>query len=449
MERRLHHPAVETSSREAVLAGQFATLKRLLAKAWAENEFYRDKWRAAGVVLDKIRTLADFTAMVPTVEKQDFVEDQAMAPPFGRRHRHALSLNVPMIITNTSGTSGQGVEIHSQTAQEFKTTEHIYGYLMRWSGLVPSDRVFLTLPVTMMTGGRCEYHGAVGNGQTVFAVGNYDAPRKIELMRRYRPKALFGTTSYFGHLAALCPDPATLGTEVLLTGGEGAGFSWFERLEEMWGARIYDRYGSTQSRNDHMFSCEAGIGSRDRPGMLHNIDSLVLFEVVDPQTGKHVADGEMGEIVITSLYHTDTPLIRCRMRDRGIYREHRYCSCGRPFAGIEAASIGRLDDMRKVKGVNIWPQAVDGALFADQTLDEYQVVLTSDRNQADVATLRVAPKRILSDEEMEGYRRGLAERMRDTTGIQFVVEILAPGTIGRSEYKAKRWIDERSHAKRA
>lgn len=448
MNRRIYNAQIETLSREQILALQFQTLKSLLEKVWAENVFYRERWQRAGVSLDKINTIADFTARVPTVEKKDFVEDQMAEPPFGRRHRHALDLGVPMVITNTSGTSGQGVEIHAQTLEEFRTTEHIYGYLMRWSGLGQGDRVFLTLPITMMTGGRCEYHGAVAYGLSVFAVGNYDASRKLELMERYRPRALYGTTSYFGHLAAVSAEPSSLGTRVLLTGGEGAGFPWLQRLEEAWGAKVFDRYGSTQSGNDHMFSCEAGIGTTTRPGMLHNIDPLVLVEVVDPQNGKQVKDGESGEIIVTSLYHTDTPLIRCRMRDRGVWHDARYCSCGRPFAGIETASIGRFDDMKKVKGVNIWPQAVDGVLFADSLVDEYQVVLTSDRNEADVATLRVMPKRLLSAEDADGWRKDLATRVRARIGIQFAVEVLEPGAIGRSEYKAKRWLDERSHAKR-
>lgn len=446
MDRRLFDPAVETLGRDEVLARQFNSLKALIDKVWAENEFYRDKWRRNGVSPEKIETLADFTARVPTVEKADFVADQQAAPPFGRRHRHALELGQPLVITNTSGTSGQGVEIHAQTADEFRISERIYGYLMRWSGLVRGDRVFLTMPITMMTGGRCEYHGALAHDLSVFAVGNYDATRKLELMERYRPRALLGTTSYFGHLAAAHPDPSSLGTSVLLTGGEGAGFAWLQRLEESWGAKVYDRYGSTQSGNDHMFSCEAGIGTAERPGMLHNIDTLVLLEVVDSDTGRQVKDGEPGEIVITSLYHTDTPLIRCRMRDRGIWHEARYCPCGRPLAGVEVASISRLDDMKKVKGVNIWPQAVDGVLFADPLVDEYQVVLTSDAHEADVATVRVMPKRAVG--EAADWQRDLSAKLRAQVGINFTVEVLEPGAIGRSEYKAKRWIDDRTHARR-
>ncbi|MFQ6024114.1 MAG: phenylacetate--CoA ligase family protein [Acidiferrobacterales bacterium] len=446
MEKRIHNPRYESLKREEVTALQFERLTQLMEKTWTQNEFYRDRWRKAGVSPEMITSLDEFAARVPTVEKQDFIADQEADPPFGRRHAHALSLHVPLVVSNTSGTSGQGVEIHAQTRADFRETEEVYAFGLCWSGLRPGDGLFLTLPITVMPGGRCEYHGAVAFGLTVYAVGNYDAAKKLELLNRFRPVALFGTTSYFGHLAAVSErKPPSPGMRVLLTGGEGAGLAWLERLEDAWQAKVYDRYGSTQAGNDHMFSCEYGIGSRERPGMLHNIDPYVLAEVVDPNTGRHVKDGEEGEIVVTSLYHLDTPLIRCRMRDRAVWHEPAYCPCGRPFSGVEVTSIGRLDDMKKVKGVNIWPQAVDDLLFAQKQIDEYQVVLTSDAQEADVATIKVMPKQRLPAEEAGRFSEHLVDSLRERVGIRFAVEIVAPGTLSRSEYKARRWIDKRLH----
>lgn len=448
LDKRIYDAGLETLSREQVRSLQMERLRSLLTKVRRENEFYRARWGSAGAGVESIASLDQFAGEIPTVEKRDFVEDQQASPPFGLRHRHALDLRSPLIVSNTSGTSGQGVEIHAQTAEEFVGTGHIYGFHMRWSGLEKADGVFLTLPITVMSGGRCEFQGATAYGLTVYPVGNYDARRKLELMARYRPVALFGTTSYFGHLAAVAGERASrFGLRALLTGGEGSGFAWLERLEEAWGAKIYDRYGSTQTGNDHMFCCEAGIGTAGRPGMLHNIDPMVLIEVIDPQTGRQVRDGEAGEIIVTSLYHTDTPLIRCRTRDRGVWHEPEYCSCGRAFAGVEVASISRLDDMKKVKGVNIWPQAVDDVLFAEPLVDEYQVVLASDARSADIATVRVMPTRRLAEEDMSRWRQNLAESLNRRIGITFGVEVLAPGALARSEYKAKRWQDERSHVR--
>jgi phenylacetate-CoA ligase len=442
----IHDANLERADRATIRGLQFDKLRRLLEKAWSTNAFYRDRWRAAGVVLEEIGSLDAFSARVPVVEKADFMRDQEDEPPFGRRHAHVLESGAPYYVGLTGGTTGQGVEVHLQTADEMMGTAEVYAYYFAWAGVGRGDLVFLTMPVTMMGGGRIEYDGARANGLSVCAVGNYDAARKLELMRRFRPKALLGTTSYFGHLAAVSAEsPPSPGLAKLLTGAEGAGIAYLRRLEELWQAPIYDRYGSTQVGNDHMFSCEAGLGDPDRPAMLHNIDPMVLCEVIDPETGRHVEDGEAGEVVLTSLYHTATPLIRWRSRDRAVYRDPRTCACGRPFAGVEVASLNRADDVVKVKGVNIWPQAVEDTLFTEDLVDEFEVILASSDTEADLATARIMPVRPLTETESARLREALVGKLRRKAGISFEIELIAPGGLVRSEHKIRRWKDRRVH----
>lgn len=442
VERRFHDSNYELASRDDIRAGQFEKLKRLLDHVSATNDFYRERWRAAGVDLARIKSLADFAAAVPLVEKKDFVDDQANHPPFGSRLRHPLSLGERLEIYTTSGTSGQGVEIHAQTERELHAMEEIYRYHFRWAGLKRGDHIFLTLPITMLGGGRIECQGALGYGLTVYPVGNYDAQRKLDLMRRFKPVAIYGSTSYFGHLAAISSEnPPVPGLKSLLTGLEGVGFSYLERLQEQWKAPAADRFGCTQVRADFMFTCEHGIGKLARPGMLHSIDPYVLVEVIDPTTGRQVADGEFGEIVVTSLYHVDNPVVRCRLRDGGIYRPWNYCTCGRPFDGVEVASITRTDDVKKVKGINIFPQAVDDLMFGFPEVDEYQVVLSTSADHSDIATLLVMPKTPIWGLSREAFVKNVGEKLREKTGIRFAVQLA--DNIERSEYKARRWRDER------
>jgi phenylacetate-CoA ligase len=165
--------------------------------------------------------------------------------------------------------------------------------------------------------------------------------------------------------------------------------------------------------------------------------------VIDPKTGKHVKDGELGEIVVTSLIHTDFPLIRHAMGDVGVYREPRYCSCGRPFMGVEIGTVGRLDDMKKVKGINVWPQAVDEALFRHNGVDEYQVIVARDDSQADTITLQVMPKPDVAADQLSSLCRQIDDALRQRIGIGFQVVAVAPGELKHSEYKARRWIDRR------
>ena len=178
--------------------------------------------------------------------------------------------------------------------------------------------------------------------------------------------------------------------------------------------------------------------------MLHNIDPYVLTEVVDPATGRHVADGEAGEIVVTILYRHDAPIIRCRMGDRAVYRAPGYCACGRPFGGFEVASIGRMDDMRKVKGINVWPSAIDDVVFAFAAVSDYQVVLETGLAGQERAGLRVlcdASDPAAATLLQEQLARSVEERL----GIRFTVEMLEPGALQQVEWKAKRWIDRRDH----
>lgn len=443
---RIWDARYELADIETVRALQLRKLKEVFAHAWATNTFYRSRFLAAGVGVDDIATIEDFTTKVPTISKPDFLADQIEHPPYGSRHEHALSLGTSLFVYTTSGTSGQGQEIHMQTTEELETTNHqVYPYLFRWAGLERGDGLFLAMPISMLGGGRLEYHGALAYGLSVYPVGNYDAARKVELLKRFRPQAIIANTSYLGRLGALiegADDERTI--KALITGGEGSGVAWLERLQDIWDAPVFDRYGCSQTGNDHMFSCELGVGNRSRPGMLHNVDPLMLVEVVDPSTGRHVADGEEGELILTSLYRMDTPLIRCRVGDRAVYHEPGYCGCGRPFMGVEIASISRMDDMKKIKGVNVWPQAVDDVLFRVPEVSEYQVVLSSTHDGVDVVTLRAMTRDTLAEAGAAALQKRIASDVHERIGIHIDVELRGPGELQIDENKARRWLDQRS-----
>jgi phenylacetate-CoA ligase len=434
----IHNPRYEQLDPDAVRALQTERLRDVLAAALETNPFYREHWRRAGADVTRVDSLEALAALVPTVEKADFLADQREHPPWGERLAHAVSLREPLQVYTTSGTSGQGVEVHAQTPRELASMIEMYGYMFRWAGLEPGDLALLTLPLTMLGGGRIEWEGAVGYGLTVLPAGSYDAVRKLELLRQFRPKALYGSTSYFGHLAAIADtQPPCDSLEVLLTGLEGVGFSYLENLAASWQATVADRFGCTQLRSDFMFTCEHGIGSADRPGLLHNLDPFMITEVIDPETGRHVADGEFGELVVTSLYHLDNPVVRCRLRDGAIWHGPGYCPCGRPFGGVEVASVTRTDDVHKVKGVLVFPQAVDDLVFSFSEVDEYEVVLTSDAALSDVITLRVMTRTEVS----EGFGAEVARALHRKIGLHS--EIVLATDVPRSTYKARRWRDER------
>jgi phenylacetate-CoA ligase len=434
----------ETADRESIVALQWRKLQRVLSKAWYTNEFYQTRYQAARVDLANITSLEAFRRLIPTITKEDFLEDQQTDPPFGRRHAYARELEVPLIVTTTSGTSGQGQEMHLQTAEEIRLTGEIYSFHFRWANVNPGEQMFLAMPITMLSGGILEYHGGFVYGLTVYPVGNYDAARKVDLMQRFHPEVILTNTSYMGRLGAMiAPESRWSELKCLSTGAEGEGFTYLKRLEETWGAPVYDRYGSSQAGNDHMFTCDEGIGTESRPGLLHNIDPYMLVEVIDPQTGDPVDDGELGELVITDLYRTDTPVIRCRLKDMAVFHESGYCSCGRPFMGIETASVSRADGMIKIKGIGVWPKAVADTVFGFPEVEEYQVVISSGSEGTDKPLARLMTRDRTPSDRLVGLTERVRSALHDRIGIHFEVELVERGALELGEWKARRWVDER------
>lgn len=444
-ERHIHDARLETASAEDIRALQMQRVQTLLA-AGMSNPFYRKQWTEAGVQPDKIKTLEDFAAAVPTSNKAAFVNDQREHPPVGERGLAAYQRAESLFISTTSGTSGQGQEIHVQSAAEFATSTAIYRYHFTWAGLQPGESTLLAMPITMLGGGRLEYHGAVSHGLSVLPVGNDSADRKIAVGRQFGATSLFGVTSYMGRLGhALGEQGAWPEMRALLTGAEGNSLPWLHNLENLWNARVYDRFGATQIGTDFMFSCEQGIGTVERPGMLHNIDSEVLVEVIDPTTGRHVADGEQGEMVISSLYRLDSPVVRYAMSDLATYREGSYCPCGRQFRGVEIASITRMDDMKKIKGVNTWPGAVDTAVFEREAVRDYRLILST-VDGAERALIKLATVTDLPPNSAVQLCADVEAALRARTGLRFDVEIGAAAEFSEGDGKVRRWVDQREYA---
>jgi phenylacetate-CoA ligase len=450
LQQRYVDTTIELAEPEAIRQAQWRKLKHLLERTWRNNAFFREHWRRNNPRIDiaSINSAESFAAEVPTVEKADFIADQEATPPYGLRHSEILAIGDGFVPILTSGTTGQGVEVHLQSRGDVLQHSEVNRYYFRWAGLNPGDRIVMPMHVSLLAGGRCEYHAAVDYGLSVFPIGMYDTARRVELMKRFQPRALIGTTSYMGHLSEQAGEACSeLGLEILLTGAEAASNAWFKRLENKFGARAYDRYGLSQMATDHMFSCEHGVGTAESPGTLHNIDPFVLLEVIDVETGRHVADGERGELVLTSLYRETVPMIRCRTRDTAVYRAPRRCSCGRSFSGIEIGTVARLDDVKKIKGINVWPQAMDETVFRFPEIRDYQVVLTTEHGSGEVAQVNFAAKERLETETSRAICERLTIRLREVVGIGFQVREVEDNAIPRGEHKARRWVDQRAQFK--
>jgi phenylacetate-CoA ligase len=440
-EPRFYDREIETMSRDELDAMQLQKLLEMLEHVARTNPFYANHWKEAGIDVSKVKSFEDFR-LVPMIEKSHIVADQNAHPPFGSRSGSVNQNLGRTDLYTTSGTSGQGKELHACSLRELRAMEEIYRYGMSWAGMSPGDIVLLTLPITMLAGGRVEYQGAVASDLTVLPVGNYDAASKVDHIRRFSPKALFGSTSYFGTLATMMGEDArTSSVDTLLTGLEGASLPFLKSIEEMWGAKAYDRFGCANMRADFMWSDENGIGEPGKPGTLLNVDPYVLMEVVDPATGLPVGDGEFGELVITSLYHLDNPAIRNRVRDGAVFQKGGRKGSVRNFHGVEMASISRIDDVKKVKGINVYPQAVDDLVFSWPEVEQYEVILSRTASFADVANLRLQLRSSVAESSGEQLVARAKEAVKTRLGINFNIEIVPKVEV--SDYKARRWKDLR------
>ncbi len=450
-ERRLLNPRLELLNKEQVKSLQFGLLKKQLAHVAATNPFYQRLFQRQGVDIARIATLEEFRRSVPLIEKKDLIEDQNAAPPWGTR------LSVPDRdigqVFVTSGTSGLGQENHALTHADMEMSGSCWGYQCHWAGLVPGDRVFQTFPVALQSAGVRGRRTMEKFGLNVFQVSIYDSETKLDFMRRYQPHAFVAAPAYLTRLRAVCDemgfvprrDVPTLKT-VLITGGAYS-VEWAQDMQDFWGVKFTEWYGSTQSGVSQCFTCEHGVLDPDgKRAIMHNLDHRVLLEVIDPETGEQVAPGEEGDAVVTNLFREASPMIRFRTYDRVRYLPSGYCGCGRPFDGIEAGTVSRYDDMLKLRGVNTWPETIDGAVFTFPEVEEYAGRVWMSNQGTEEIAVRVELKPQLrpgSPEAVETLLRAIAARLRERTGLRMDIEEVAHESLPRFTFKVRRWTDER------
>ena len=216
-------------------------------------------------------------------------------------------------------------------------------------------------------------------------------------------------------------------------------------MEEIWGTVLHDIYGSTQLNLNYAITCKYGVVPDGEYGWYHLADYYALVEVLDRETGRPVRSGEWGEPVITTFSREAMPLIRFRSNDRVRLLPPDLCDCGRTSRALwEVGTISRYDDMIKIKATNVWPQAVDQAVFSYAEIEEYngRVFITEDGME--VAKVSVEFKKMkMDDETKQSVLRKLSEKIKEATQVTMALEEVPHGTIPRFEYKVRRWTDER------
>ena len=440
-------PEVESLSKEELRALQFRKLCRLLAEVYARNPFYQEKFSRAGVSLEEIRTPEDIRRL-PLTTKTEVLEDIRAHPPYGKRCQVPAREIVQVV--ETSGTSGQGKEAYGLTVEDCGAIFDMEACGFFWAGIRRGHVVMNTLPMHTSAAGLWYYHGLLRLGVNLFQVGPFNTKSKLDYMRRFGAEGVIGSPSYLRRLEAVAEETGVdlrrdLRVERIVVAGEPFSEKWVQDRESLWGAKLFEQYGSTQRAM--AWTCERGTLWEGKRGMLHGLPHRVLYEVLDRDTREPVPPGKTGELVITPLDAQGSPLIRFATQDRVRLLPAEYCGCGRTFDGIESGTVTRYDNMLRVKGVNFWPETVDSLVLSLPEVREYRGEILIDEQGRERVLLRVEFRPEVPEGKRGAISRGLEVELREKVGVRFELSPWQGEPLFRTEveglHKSQRWVDRR------
>ncbi len=403
---------------------QFELIKAQLKHLTSIDCFYKKKLE--GVDIDAIKSQEDFEKL-PFTWKGDLRD----AYPLGLA---AVPEDEIVRIHSSSGTTGTPVII-PYTKQDIDDWALMFERCYEMAGITKSDRIHITPGYGLWTAGIGFQLGCERLGAMAIPMGPGNTDKQLQMMMDMKSTVLCATSSYALLLAEEIAKRG-IGDKIHLKKGVIGSERWGEkmrnRIASELGVELYDIYGLTEVYGPGIgMSCPHACG-------MHIWDDFIYLEIIDPKTGKNLPDGEVGEIVITTLRKQGAPLIRYRTHDlsRVIPGE---CACGSKFPRIDTI-LGRTDDMVKVKGVNIFPSQIEAMLAAvPGASSEYQFMLDHVDGK-DICTLFVELEPGVDKQIMEII---IAEMFKTKIGIQVNVKPVAIGELPRSEKKSTRVFDNR------
>lgn len=425
-------------------------LKQVCSYAYEHAPFYRRKWDSAGFHPSQLKSLDDFESRVPVVTKKDLRESQAAHPPFG--DYVCIPDSEIHHVHGTSGTTGRPTAF-AVGRTDWRAIANAHARIMWGMGMRPGDMVCVAAVFSLYLGSWGALAGAERLGAKAFPFGA-GAPgmsaRLVQWLHTMKPAAFYGTPSYAIHLIEVAReerlDPHDFGLKYLFFSGEpGASVPGVkERIEEAYGARVYDS-GSMAEMTPWM---NVAGSEQSHQGMLCWQD-IVYTEVCDPAASypclARVPYGQRGTPVYTHLERTSQPMIRLLSGDLTQWVNEPN-PCGRTYPRLPNGIFGRIDDMFTIRGENIYPSEIDAALNQLAHYGgEHRIVITREaamdelllRVEADEATHRAGGASV------DGFRQEVARKLQTVLGIRTKVEIMAPLSIARTDFKARRVIDDR------
>jgi len=416
---------METLDPELLKQHQWTRLVTLVRAALPANRFLGARCGRAGLTDPRdLRTWGDFQRL-PLTTKSELMEDQAAHPPFGTNLSFPLDRYVR--VHQTSGTTGTPLR-WLDTEESWAWWARCWTVVLRAAGLGPGDRVFFPFSFGLFVRFWAGFEGARALGALAIPGGGQDTAQRLAAMESLGATAVCCTPSYALHLAEVARERGIaldrLGVRTTVHAGEpGAGIPAVRaRIEAAWGARAYDHAGMTEM-GAYGFECAAQAG-------LHVNEAEFIAEVVDPTTGR---PADEGELVLTNLGRVGSPLLRYRTGDR-VRVARTPCPCGRTFLRLDGGILGRVDDMLIVRGVNVFPSALEGIVRRFPAVDEF-VIEVYRRGHLDEVRLLL---------EVQGQAGAVAAAVQEAVRVDLGIRVEAvpvPGqSLPRYELKARRLV---------
>ncbi len=423
----------ESMPRPALRELQLRRLRSTVAWVYERVPYYKEAFDAIGIKPKDIRSLEDVTRL-PFTDKTALRDTY----PFGL---FAVPLDDVVRIHSSSGTTGKPIVV-GYTKGDIATWTELTARVASAAGVHHADRAQMAFGYGMFTGGFGMHYGLERVGATVIPASAGNTERHIMMMQDFGTTVLVSTPSYALYIAEVAEsmgvDFADLPLRLGLFGAEPCSEAARQEIEEKLGIQATDNYGLSEVMGPGVSGeCECRCG-------LHINEDHFLWEVVDPQTGEPVPEGEEGELVFTSLTKEAFPVLRYRTHDMTTVTTEP-CECGRTLARMRKVRQ-RTDDMLIIRGVNVFPSQIEDVLFKIEGIRPHYLIVVDRKHGLDDMEVRIeVAEEVFSDimADMVNFTKHVAERLYGVIGLHVKVTLVEPGTIERTAGKAKRVLDKR------
>jgi phenylacetate-CoA ligase len=412
---------------------QLSRLKDQITRAYTHSKHYHAALDAAGVHPGDIHELSDL-AKLPFTDKTALRDNY----PFGM---FTVPMNEIVRVHSSSGTTGKPIVV-GYTRADLQIWTEMCARLCSAAGVTADDRVDMTFLYGMFTGGWGMHYAIERIGATIIPAGSGATERHLMMMQDFGTTVFIGTPSYAVYLSEVGEregiDFAQLPIRLGLFGGEATSVAMRKEIEARMGIRATDNYGLSEVGGPGVAGeCEVGVGR-------HVNEDNFYPEIIDPDTGEVLPEGEVGELVLTTLTKEAMPILRYRTHDltRLTYEP---CACGRTLCRIDPVRT-RTDDMLIIRGVNVYPSQVEDILFSVEGVSPHYLIVVDRKSGLDNLEIRLEIDAALFSDRMEPLvemQERIAEKVQAVLGLRAHIRLVEPGSIERTQGKSKRVLDRR------